>query len=110
LPNNQVEIRAKVNVPSQDRSIPIAVKTGLSVERRRRLIFTEPAFLAEDIPQDDQDLSKQVTADFVELLNGMVDLDRFGLDGVETRINRVETKQNQLLFSGYAQITRFPGA
>jgi hypothetical protein len=110
LPNNQVEIRAKVNVPSQDRSIPIAVKTGLSVERRRRLIFTEPTFLAEDIPQDDQDLSKQVTADFVELLNGMVDLDRFGLDGVETRINRVETKQNQLLFSGYAQITRFPGA
>jgi hypothetical protein len=97
-------------VPSQDRFIPIAVKTGLSVERRRKLIFTEPTFLDDQIPLEDQDLSKQVTADFVELLNGMVDLDRFGLDGVETRINRVETKQNQLLFSGYAQITRFPGA
>jgi hypothetical protein len=40
----------------------------------------------------------------------MVDLDRFDLDGVEMRINRVETQQQQLLFSGYAQISRFPEA
>jgi hypothetical protein len=98
-----------VNVPSQDRFLPIAVKTGLSVERRRRLIFTEPAFLADEIPEGDRDLCKQATSDFVDLLNSMVDLDKFGLDGVETRINRVETQQNQLLFSGYAQISRFPG-
>jgi hypothetical protein len=110
LPNNQVEIQAKVNVPGQDIQIPIAVRTGLSVERRRRLLFTEPQFLADQIPEAGQALSKQVTAEFVELLNNMVDLDRFDLDGVEMRINRVETQQQQLLFSGYAQISRFPEA
>lgn len=108
LPNNRVEIQAKVNVPGQDIQIPIAVGTGLTVERRRRLLFTEPKFLADRIPEADRDLSKQVTAEFVELLNNMVDLDRFDLDGVEMRINRVETQQQQLLFSGYAQISRFP--
>jgi LmeA-like phospholipid-binding len=51
LPNNQVEIQAKVNVPGQDIQIPIAVRTGLSVERRRRLLFTEPQFLADQIPE-----------------------------------------------------------
>jgi hypothetical protein len=110
LPNNQVEIRAKVNAPSREEPILIAVKTGLSVERRRRLLFTEPAFLADQIPDADQALSKQITTEFVELLNTMVDMDRFDLDGVEMRINRVETQQQQLLFSGYAQINRFPGS
>ncbi len=110
LPNNQVEIQAKVNVPGQDIQVPIAVRAGLSVERRRRLLFTEPQFLADRIPEAAQDLSKQVTTEFVELLNNMVDLDRFDLDGVEMRINRVETQQQQLLFSGYAQISRFPQA
>lgn len=40
----------------------------------------------------------------------MVDLDRFDLDGVMMRINRLETKGKQLIFSGYAQIERFPKA
>jgi hypothetical protein len=110
LPNNQVEIQARVNAPSREAPISIAVQTGLSVERRRRLLFTEPRFLADQIPEDLQDLSKQITTEFVELLNNMVDLDRFDLDGIAMRINRVEVQQQQLLFSGYAEINHFPGA
>jgi hypothetical protein len=39
----------------------------------------------------------------------MVDLDRFDLDGVTMRINRLETQGKTLVFSGYAQIDHFPG-
>lgn len=38
----------------------------------------------------------------------MVDLDRFNLDGVKMRLNRLETQGKKLVFSGYAQIERFP--
>lgn len=109
LPVNQVEIRAKVEVPEQG-MVPIAVRATLTVERRRKLLFTEPKFLDEQIPAAVQDLSKRLTAEFILLLNNMVDLDRFDLDGIAMRINRVETLQQQLLFSGYAQINHFPGA
>jgi hypothetical protein len=39
----------------------------------------------------------------------MVDFDRFDLDGVLLRVNRLETQGKNLVFSGYAQIERFPG-
>ncbi|MGB8698467.1 MAG: DUF2993 domain-containing protein [Thermosynechococcaceae cyanobacterium] len=109
LPANRIEIRAKGEVPHQG-SIPIAVQTGLSVERRRKLVFTDPQFLTDGIPADLQPASQALTTAFAEILNAMVDLDRFDLDGVEMRINRVETEQERLLFSGYAQINHFPGA
>ena len=38
----------------------------------------------------------------------MVDLDKFNLDGVKLRLNRLQTQGNLLLFSGYAQIERVP--
>ena len=43
-----------------------------------------------------------------EILNEMVDLDRFNLDGVKLRLNRLNTEGKMLLFSGYAQIERVP--
>jgi bifunctional DNA-binding transcriptional regulator/antitoxin component of YhaV-PrlF toxin-antitoxin module len=108
LSTNQVEIQAKVDVSGQ-RLIPIAVRTNLTVERRRRLLFTEPEFQGDLIPTDVRPLAQQLTTEFVTLLNSMIDLDRFDLDGVEMRINRVEIQPQGLLFSGYAQVNHFPG-
>ncbi|MGL6341817.1 MAG: DUF2993 domain-containing protein, partial [Waterburya sp.] len=34
--------------------------------------------------------------------------DRFNLDGVKLRLNRLQTQGQMLLFSGYAQIERVP--
>jgi LmeA-like phospholipid-binding len=109
LPANQVQIQAKVDVPDSG-LIPLAVLTTLAVERRRRLLFNDPKFQPDLIPEEHRKLSEALTFAFVEILNGMIDLDRFDLDGVEMRINRVETQQEKLLFSGYAQINHFPGA
>ncbi|MFN9170514.1 MAG: DUF2993 domain-containing protein, partial [Dolichospermum sp.] len=44
----------------------------------------------------------------VEILDNMVDLDRFDLDGVKMRLNRLETEGQRLIFSGYAEIERIP--
>ena len=52
--------------------------------------------------------SKILMGILVEVLNDMVDLDRFDLDGVMLRLNRLETQGKMLLFSGYAQIERIP--
>jgi len=106
LPGNQVRILAKVGLPNGE--IPVSLIATLAVERRRRVVFAEPQFVADQVPENLHGVSRVLTNAFADILNNMVDLDRFDLDGVMMRINRLETHGDQLIFSGYAQIDHFP--
>lgn len=107
LPDNQVAISAYTDLPNR-KAVPIRVLATLEVERRRRIMFNRATFDAEQVPEELHGLSKVLTMAFVDVLNGMVDLDRFDLDGVTLRLNRLETNGKTLVFSGYAQIDHFP--
>lgn len=106
-PNNGVTIQAETDLPNRS-AVPVSLKATLAVEKRRRVLFQNAEFVPDPVPDDLRGLSKVLSEAFVEILNGMVDLDRFDLDGVLLRINRLETRGKQLLFSGYAQIERVP--
>jgi hypothetical protein len=106
LPNNQIKIFAKTELPNG--TVPISLLATLAAERRRRILFQNPQFQADRVPEPLQGTSEVLTMAFAQILNNMVDLDRFDLDGVTMRINRLETQGQQLIFSGYAQIEQFP--
>ncbi len=106
LPDNHIQIFAQAELPNG--TVPISLTTTLAVERRRRLLFQDPQFEPDKVPANLRGLSEILTMVFADILNNMVDLDRFDLDGVMMRINRLETQGKQLIFSGYAQIERFP--
>lgn len=108
LPNNQVRIFAKADISTAD-LVPINLTATLAVERRRRIAFQNPKFEADTIPESQREVSQTLTGALSQVLDNMVDLDRFDLDGVTMRINRLETQGEQLIFSGYAQIERIPG-
>lgn len=108
LPNNQIKINALTDLPNRA-DVPIRLLATLAVERRRRLQFQDPAFDADLVSDDVRGLSQVLTMAFADVLNAMVDLDRFDLDGVSLRLNRLETAGKNLVFSGYAQIDHFPG-
>ncbi len=108
LPENGVKISAKTDLPNR-KDVSIALKATITIEKRRRLIFDNAEFCASEVDDDVRGLSKVLSDAFADVLNGMVDLDRFDLDGVLLRLNRLETSGRQLLFSGYAQIDHFPG-
>ncbi|MEP0880541.1 DUF2993 domain-containing protein [Trichocoleus sp. ST-U3] len=107
LPENQVQIFAKADLGEKG-LVPLSMKSTLSVERRRRIRFKDPQFQAEAVPEETREISQTLTSAFSEILDNMVDLDRFNLDGVTMRINRLETQGDKLIFSGYAQIERVP--
>jgi LmeA-like phospholipid-binding len=107
-PENRIRITAKAHLPNG--VVPISLTSTLAVERRRRVAFQAPQFEPEGVPEALQATSEVLTMAFAKLLDNMVDLDRFDLDGVMMRINRLQTVGNQLIFSGYAQIERFPNA
>ncbi|HEY9668583.1 MAG TPA: DUF2993 domain-containing protein [Coleofasciculaceae cyanobacterium] len=106
-PNNRVRLFAKAKLPQYD-LVPISMTSTLTVERRRRLLFENSQFEADAIPESLRDISQTLTTALDQILNNMVDLDRFNLDGVTMRINRLETQGKRLIFSGYAQIERVP--
>ncbi|NJO42598.1 MAG: DUF2993 domain-containing protein [Cyanobacteria bacterium CRU_2_1] len=107
LPANQVKISAQVDLPNQ-RNVPIRLLAEIAVEKRRRIAFKNPQFEAETVPESMRGISEIVSMAFAKVLDEMVDLDRFDLDGVMMRINRLETHGKKLVFSGYAQIEHFP--
>jgi LmeA-like phospholipid-binding len=107
MPENQLKIIAKADLPNCA-NVPVSMTATLAVERRRRISFQNPQFCATDIPEPMQAISQILTAALAQILDNMVDLDRFNLDGVTMRINRLETQGKNLVFSGYAQIERVP--
>jgi hypothetical protein len=108
LPENKVKIVAKTDLPNRS-DVPISLSATIAVEKRRRILFKNPQFEPDAVPNDLRDLSATLTQAFADVLNSMVDLDKFDLDGVMLRLNRLETQGKNLIFSGYAQIEHFPG-
>ncbi|NJM97871.1 MAG: DUF2993 domain-containing protein [Phormidesmis sp. RL_2_1] len=108
LPEQRVRVSAKTDLPNRS-DIPIQLLAEIDVERRRRVVFAKPQFDPEGLSEDVEWLSEALMPGFVGVLNKMVDLERFDLDGVSLRVNRLEVKGKRLLFNGYAEIEHFPG-
>ncbi|NJL01662.1 MAG: DUF2993 domain-containing protein [Spirulinaceae cyanobacterium SM2_1_0] len=106
LPHNRIQLYALADLTN--RKIPVSFSCKLGLVKRRRITYEEAQFEPERVPEGDRDLSAILTNILVEIMNDMVDLDRFNLDGVLLRLNRLETQGKDLLFSGYAQIERIP--
>ncbi len=107
LPENRLRILAKADLDSGE-LIPLNIIVTIAVERRRRVSFKDPQFEFDSIPAAQQEISRTLSLALVEILDNMVDLDRFDLDGVKMRLNRLETEGKTLIFSGYAEIERIP--
>lgn len=106
LPDDQIRISANASLPNG--VVPISLTATIVIERRRRIVFQDPKFVSDGIPEAQRGVSELLTNTFAEILNNMVDLDRFNLDGVTMRLNRLETEGDKLIFSGYAEVTHFP--
>ncbi len=106
FPDNRVKFLAKATWG--DTIIPISFVSVIKVAKRKRIKFDNIQFQAEDVPSNLQEISQQLMTALGQILNEMIDLDRFDLDGVKLRLNRLETHGKILLFSGYAQIERVP--
>ncbi|MEY2857262.1 MAG: hypothetical protein RLZZ74_1574 [Cyanobacteriota bacterium] len=108
LPDNEVKLSAKASWG--DTIVPVSLRCILAIGKRRRVKFENLQFEQDSIPAEIQDISQDLTLALGEILNEMVDLDKFNLDGVKLRLNRLQTEGQMLLFSGYAQIERVPQA
>ncbi|MBY5281071.1 DUF2993 domain-containing protein [Aphanizomenon flos-aquae CCAP 1446/1C] len=109
LPENRLHLVAQADL-NNGQLIPLSMTLAISIERRRRVSFKDPKIELEQVPEAQQEISQTLGLALVEILDNMVDLDRFDLDGVKMRLNRLETEGQRLIFSGYAEIERIPSS
>ena len=107
LPDNRFKILAKADLNSGE-LVPLNMTVKVGIERRRRVSFKNPEIDLDSVPEAQKEISKTLCTGLAEILDNMVDLDRFDLDGVKMRLNRLETEGQKLIFSGYAEIERIP--
>ncbi|MBE9209960.1 DUF2993 domain-containing protein [Nostoc sp. LEGE 06077] len=109
LPENRLRISAKADLDTGE-LVPVNMTVSIAVERRRRISFKNPQIELEQVPEAQRATSQTLGVALAEILDNMVDLDRFDLDGVKMRLNRLETEGQKLIFSGYAEIERIPSS
>jgi hypothetical protein len=109
LPENRLHLVAKADLNNGE-LIPLSMTLGISIERRRRVSFKDPKIELDTVPEAQREISQTLSVALVEILDNMVDLDRFDLDGVKMRLNRLDTEGKRLIFSGYAEIERIPNS
>ncbi|RUT06705.1 hypothetical protein DSM106972_029620 [Dulcicalothrix desertica PCC 7102] len=107
LPENRLKIIAKADFNNGE-LIPIIMTVTIGIQKRRRVSFQNPEIDLITVSEEQKDSSKTLGLILAEILDNMVDLDRFDLDGVKMRLNRLETEGKNLIFSGYAEIERIP--
>jgi hypothetical protein len=107
LPGNRLHLVAKADLNNGE-LMSLSMTLGIGIERRRRVSFKDPKIELEQIPEAQREVSQTLSTALVEILDKMVDLDRFDLDGVKMRLNRLETEGQSLILSGYAEIERIP--
>jgi len=105
--DTNVTIAATAKGPGCPR-LPLRFSTKVSVKRRRRIEFGPPTIHLDHIDPQHHEDARSLIAAMMLLLNDMVDLDRFDLDGITLRLNRLETEGSNLVFGGYAQVEHFP--
>ncbi|MBW4636501.1 MAG: DUF2993 domain-containing protein [Iphinoe sp. HA4291-MV1] len=107
LPQNRLRVMAKADLNNGE-LVPLNIIVTVGIERRRRISFKDPEIELEQVSEAQREISRALSLALVEILDSMVDLDRFDLDGVKMRLNRLETEGQRLIFSGYAEIERIP--
>lgn len=107
LPENRLRVIAKADLNNGE-LVPLCMTVAVGIERRRRITFKDPEIELDQVPEAQREISRTLSLALVEILDNMVDLDRFDLDGVKMRLNRLETEGQRLIFSGYAEIERIP--
>lgn len=107
LPDNRLKIFAKADLGNGE-LVPLHMTVKVGIERRRKVSFKNPEIDLEPVPEAQRETSETLCTALAEILDNMVDLDRFDLDGVKLRLNRLETEGQKLIFSGYAEIERIP--
>ncbi len=113
FPSNRVKLFANGKLFHENgklfhESIPISMRGILALRSRRRIVFEEIEYEENQIRADLGKIVEKLSKHLANIFNKMIDLDNLELDGINLRLNRLETQEKMLLLCGYVSINHFP--
>jgi hypothetical protein len=95
-----ISLTSSVRIGKGD-AIALAMTAAVEVIDRRKIQFVEVKH------QGNEDAETLGNA-LIEHVNSMLDLERFALDGMQLRVDRLRVQPQQIVFYGTAAIAQFP--
>lgn len=84
-----------------DAPVELYIIADVEVEARRRIQFV-------NLKHGGDEAAIQLGTKLMNHVNSMMDLDRFALDGMSLKVDRLRVQPEQIVFYGAAQIDQFP--
>jgi len=100
-PDNALQITAQAILGENKPPLELDITAQLAAYERKKIHFTQVTYQGE---AEAIELSKTV----VEYINNLLDLEKFALDGIELKVDRLRLQNKQIIFYGMAQINHFP--
>jgi hypothetical protein len=101
LDNKTLQIKSQIRVDDAAEPLEIDILAKLDVEERRKIQFV-------DVVCSGDAAALEVGQAIVDHVNTLLDLEKFALDGMQLRVDRLRLQNQQLVFYGTAQINQFP--
>jgi hypothetical protein len=99
--SNDATLRITAEACIAQEWLPIDFTTRIEVQERRKIQFV-------DVTHRGSEAAVTLSQSLVNHVNGLLDLDKFALDGTLLRVDRVRVRDHKVVFYGIAQIDRFP--
>ncbi|NJN30237.1 MAG: DUF2993 domain-containing protein [Synechococcales cyanobacterium RM1_1_8] len=101
--NRKLKLESRVLVGDQPEPLQLSIEAGIDVEDRRRIQFV-------DVTYGGDGESQSVAQAMIAHVNGLMNLDKFALDGTQLRVDKIRIRGSKLVFYGTANIEQFPEA
>ena len=85
----------------KDAPVDLYIIADVEVEERRRIQFV-------NLKHGGDAAATELGTRLMDHVNSMMDLDRFALDGMSLKVDRLRVQPEQIVFYGTAQINQFP--
>jgi hypothetical protein len=99
--DKSLRIQSQVCLGDTPEPIDLDITAHVEVEDRRKILFT-------DVVCQGGAAAQALGQALIDHVNGLLDMDKFALDGTRLRIDRARLQNKQLVFYGTAQIDQFP--
>ena len=100
-PDRTLRLQTQVRLGNASDCLNLDLTASLEVEERRKLQFVNVSYSGDEA-------SVTLGQALLAHVNNLLDLDKFALDGMQLRVDRIRLRDNQIVFYGTAQIEHFP--
>jgi hypothetical protein len=99
--DRSITLISEISVGQGMKPVHVEMTASIDIEERRKLQFVDVSYQGDD-------QGKELGQALIDHVNNLLDLDKFALDGMQMRVDRLRVKGKQLVFYGIAKINQFP--